>query len=57
MKVCRIKPSSSICLDCEVIDPDWGLVCDCENCPREVGNYELLKIGVEQCFVEIMQWF
>lgn len=50
MKVCRIKPSISICLDCEVIDPDWGLVCDCENCPREVGNYELLKIGVGTMF-------
>lgn len=50
MKVCRIKPSSSICFDCEVMDPDWGLVCDCKNCPYANTNYELLSIGVGTMF-------
>lgn len=44
MKVCRVKPSVSICFDCKVIDPDWGLVCDCENCPKEINNYAMVLI-------------
>lgn len=46
MKVCRVKPDDSTCFNCK----EWDMFTNCEKCPHELVNYELLGIGVGTMF-------
>lgn len=50
MKVCKLKPDSNTCFSCKDVDSEWDMFSECEGCPFESEEYELLSIGVGTMF-------
>lgn len=45
MKVCKVRPDSSICSQCLAISDISDIIPDCKACKLNTGTYELLQIG------------
>lgn len=49
MKVCKVRPDSSICSQCLAISDISDIIPDCKACKLNTGTYELLQIGTGLC--------